>query len=48
VRDVVRVERRGEADGDDQQEERERRERDPVTTQAARGEEPRVLSGDLP
>jgi hypothetical protein len=48
VRDVVRVQRRGEADGDDQQEERERRERDAVTGEAARGETPRALAGDLP
>jgi hypothetical protein len=48
VGDVVRVERRGEADGDDQQEERERRERDAVTGEAARGETPRALAGDLP
>jgi hypothetical protein len=48
VRDVVRVERRREADGDDQQEERERGERDAITAQAARSEAPRALSGDLP
>jgi hypothetical protein len=48
VRDVVRVQRGGEADGDDQQEERERRQGDAVAPEAARGETPRALAGDLP
>jgi hypothetical protein len=48
VRDVVRVDGSCEADRDDQQEECERCERDPVAAQAARGEAPRALAGDLP
>jgi hypothetical protein len=48
MRDVVRVQRRREADGDDQQEQRERRESDPIPGEAARGETPRALAGDLP
>jgi hypothetical protein len=44
VRDVAGVERGGEAQRDDREEERERRERDPVTAQAARGEAPRALA----
>jgi hypothetical protein len=48
VRDGVRVQRGGEADRDDQQEERERRESDAVPREPARGETPRALAGDLP
>jgi hypothetical protein len=48
VREVVRVERRGEADRDDQQEEDGGGERDPVPAQAPRGEAPRAPAGDLP
>jgi hypothetical protein len=48
VRDVVRVQRRGEADRDDQEEERKRRQRDAVPRETARGETPRAPAGDLP
>jgi len=47
VCDVSRVERRREADRDDQQEERKRRERDAIGEQAAPGEAPRTSSRDL-
>jgi hypothetical protein len=40
VRDVVRIDRRAEADRDDQEKERERGERDAVAEQAAAGEAP--------
>jgi len=48
VGDVVRVDRRAEADDDDQEKEREGGERDPVAEQAAAGEAPGTLAGDLP
>src|SRR5439155_4335906 len=47
VGDVVGIDRGGETDRDDQQEEHERRHRDLVPPQPPRSEQPRVLAGDL-
>jgi len=47
MRDVMRVDRRPEADDDDQDEEDERRQRDAVPEQPAPGEAPRALSCEL-
>jgi len=45
--DVMCVERGGEADGDDQDEQEERRQRDAVPEQPAPGEAPRALPCEL-
>ena len=46
VRDVVRVERRAQAEGDDHGEERRHRERDAIPEQAAAGQLPRAGRDD--
>jgi hypothetical protein len=47
VRDVVRVDRRQEADDHDQQEENDRADRDPVAHEPAPGETPGALARNL-
>jgi hypothetical protein len=48
VRDVVRVDRRQQADQDDQQEESESRERNPVAQEASQSEAPWAPPCDFP